>query len=71
MPVFRFVQKEITTHEIVVRADSEEEAVEWVGGLCDDEFPHSETDWEDTDVEPIAKKDEKNVHVDEDLNDYA
>jgi len=68
MPVYRYVQKEITTHEIVVRADSEEEVLEFVGGFCDNEFPTTETDWEDGDLEEV---DENEVTVDEDLADYA
>lgn len=47
MPVFKFVQQEVTTHTITVRADTEDEAVEFVMGLGDDGFPHSVTDWDD------------------------
>jgi hypothetical protein len=68
MPVFRFVQREVTTHEIVVRADSEEEAAEWVGGLCDDEFARSDTDWDD---ETMCYKESENTEVDEDLTEYV
>jgi hypothetical protein len=65
MPVFEFTQREVTTHRIVVRADSEEEAIEFAGGLCDDEFPYSDTDWEDTDYVEVDEDSE----VDEDLTD--
>jgi len=65
MPVFEFTQREVTTHTIVVRADSEEEAAEFVGGLCDDEFPNSETDWEDTECEEV----DEDSDVDEDLTE--
>ena len=63
MPIFEFTQKEVTTHTIVVRADSEEEALEYCGGLCDDEFPDSDTDWEDGDLREVTE----DSMVDEDI----
>lgn len=65
MPVFEFTQREVTTHTIVVRANSEEEAAEYVGGLGDDGFPDSDTEWEDGDLREVLEDSE----VDEDLTE--
>jgi len=66
MPVFKFVQREVVTHEIVVRADSEDEAVEFVCSLGDDEFARSDTDWGD-DIDCVEV--DEDSFVDEDLTE--
>jgi len=65
MPVFEFTQREVTVHTIVVRADSEEEAEQYVGELGDDGFADSDTDWEDTECKEVDEDSE----VDEDLTE--
>lgn len=65
MPVFEFKQKEVTVHTIVVRAESEEEAAEYVGGLGDDEFAESDTDW----LETRCKKVSEDTYADTDLTE--
>lgn len=65
MPVFEFTQREVTTHTIVVRADSEDEAAEFVGEMCDDGFPDSDTDWEETECHEVTE----DSMVDEDLTE--
>lgn len=67
MPAFKFVQKEVTTHEVIVRADSREEAEEYVMALCDDEFARSDTDWDDDlNVEEVDES-EADVDLDEEF----
>lgn len=65
MPVFEFTQREVTLHTIVIRADSEEEAAEYVDELGDDGFADSDTDWEDTECREVTD----DSMVDEDLTD--
>ena len=64
MPVFRFTQQQTKTHEIVVRADSLEEAEEYVMALDEDEFPHTDETWDDEPNGELVDENEVTVDVD-------
>lgn len=61
MPVFRFVQKQTITYEIIVRAENSEQATEYAVDH-DDDFPTAESEWDDITCEELD--DEAVIDVD-------
>jgi hypothetical protein len=60
MPVFEFTQQ--VAHKIVVKADSLDQADEFVGGLGDDDF--TDVEWGETTIREL----DKDSDADEDIS---